>query len=98
MTGAEWKSAPDFAEFAEALGVKTTQIVTALVAGPTAGVIYSPDDTDHERVVLIGLQRDDDGIYQVTNAPKELPGFFDGLRENVERHLKDELGEPEEEK
>lgn len=89
MVTAEWKSAPDFAEFAEALGVKTTQIVTAMVTGDVAGVIYSPDDGDHERVVLIGLGRDSDGVYQVVNAPAELPGFFDTIREHVEQTVKD---------
>lgn len=67
----EWKKGPDFAEHAEALGIRTTQVMALKADGddPTV-VIYTPEldenDLDPETpLVAAWLTRDGDGILRV---------------------------------
>jgi hypothetical protein len=92
----EWRGAVDFAEVAEALKVKTTQIVIAGygIAKGAVIVFYSPDDTNHDRVVMVVLRRDNDGVLQQDSVPTEIPGFFQDIQTRVEKGLRDQLGEP----
>lgn len=84
---AEWRRAPDFAEIAETLGVKTTQIVAAQHQGRGMVVVYSPDDQDHERVVKVDLMRDNDDILQRASLDEEVPGFFEQIHNELRRKL-----------
>lgn len=95
----EWKHAVDFAEVAEALKVKTTQIVIAGhgIAKDAVIVFYSPDDADHTRVAMVVLRRDNDGVLQQDSVPQEIPGFFEDIQTRVEKGLRDQLGEPNQE-
>lgn len=75
---AEWKKAPDFAEYAEALGIRTTQVMAAQL-GETTVVLYTPeldeDDLDPETpLVAAWLVRDGDGIPRVIER-RLLEGF-----------------------
>ena len=80
MTKVKWSSGPDFAELAEALAIKTDQIVCAMVE-ETIVVFFTPDSTGRLPIFRASLERDADGILVVKGAPKKvnLPPELHGL-------------------
>lgn len=94
----EWKKASDFAEYAEALGVRTKQIIALKAGGdePTV-VIYTPeldeDDLDPETPLVVAwLGRDDEGILRLLADPRYLEGLnWADIEASIERRLA-ELG------
>ena len=70
----KWAKGPDFAEMAEALGIKTDQVMMASVDNPlTTVVLYTPDPDGQPPVWRAELARDADGILVVKGTPFELP-------------------------
>jgi hypothetical protein len=84
---AEWKTGSDFAEFAEALGITTAQIISAVKPkGDVWLVLFTPDPDPESRTVhSMALKRDDDGILRSCGEASLLPGFWDDL----EKHMRD---------
>lgn len=63
---AEWRNAPAFAEFAEALGINTVDVLAAWSDRETTFVLFTRDYAEADSFVLgAGMRRDEDGIYQV---------------------------------
>lgn len=81
---AEWKRASAFAEFAEAVGVATSEVIAAwsvLDAGEPTGVIAVLYGTDV--ICEARLYRTADGILRVAGKPEETdlrPEDFFGVR------------------
>jgi hypothetical protein len=86
---AEWHSAPDFAEIAEALGVTTKQIM--MVQNPNARdtlVIYTVT-TDPGDTLLhsVRVQRGVDGILFRATRPVPHPGMWEEIVERANLEL-----------
>jgi hypothetical protein len=86
----EWVRAPDMAEVAEALGVPTTQV---LLVGPTPQegtllVVYNPEPDGALHSVLM-RRNSRDGILRRRSKPREHVGLW----EDIEREIKEQLGE-----
>jgi len=84
----EWKGRVAFAEFAEALGVPTDQIMAAKLI---------PEDDPHEVFVLftrspeyppmvwsVTLYRTTSGVFEMAGAPVKRPGMWEELVKNIE--------------
>jgi hypothetical protein len=69
----EWRSGPDFAEYAEALEVNTSQIIMASVDRPVAIVFFTPAVNGDPPVFRAELERDAEGLLVVKGAPAEIP-------------------------
>lgn len=84
--GVRWGRAPDFAEVAEALEVRTDQILgTANRGGRGTTVLFTPGEPEGD--VYAGLvERDADGILRETGRAL-VPGYWDGLRRRIEEGL-----------
>jgi hypothetical protein len=92
----DWKRAVDFAEYAEALGIRTTQIMALKAGGGDPSiVIYTPEtdegDLDPETPLLASrLQRDHDGILVAMGAPTIMEGFnWNALEASIEARLRE---------
>lgn len=97
----EWHNAPEFAEFAEALGVPTVAILA--VHQPQAEkslVLYTPDQAE-ETLASATVERGPDGILVVTSEPVLHPGLWQEIQANadkaIEADLRERLGPPSEE-
>jgi hypothetical protein len=85
---AEWKSRDQFAELAEAVGLPTDHIISAVnppgTPGGTFVVLYSRDivtkDTPVYSVVLV---RDEQGILRRAAQERVIPDFWAGLRRTL---------------
>lgn len=95
----EWRSGHEFAEFAEALGITTSQI---MAAGSPAGtdritVLYTAEADEHgidpdEPIIGAMLARDEDRILRVVGGPYITPALdWAGLQARIEA----ELGKPD---
>lgn len=75
----EWRKSSDFAEYAEALKINTSQIMAASVADQSHIVIlYTPDLEGRPPVWQAALGRDADGILVVKGEPTINPLFRTG--------------------
>ena len=82
---AEWKKAPDFAEYAEALGIPTTSILAlGGVENDDVLVLYSPDEDKPELIFGVSLRRGQDGILAPTGLPLEQPGLWERIVKELE--------------
>ena len=61
-----WAHGPDFAEVAEALGVRTDQVMAMLPRDGIVTVMFTPKD--HGRIWAASLERDRGGILQAVNV------------------------------
>lgn len=91
----QWKKAPDFAEYAEALGIRTTQIMAAQFGADRAVVVYTPeteeDDLDPGTPLYIArLERNADRILVLVGEPALSEFNWDDLEAEIERRLNDE--------
>jgi hypothetical protein len=92
----EWKSGPDFAEMAEALRIRTTQIMAAYFNGEgRLTVIYTPeleeDDLDPGTPLYVArLERDADRILMLVGEPILTEFDWADLEAEIERRLNDE--------
>ena len=91
----EWKNAPDFHEFAEALAIETSQIL-AVNFGDDPGtdylVLYTPENDP--TIWTAYVSRDSDGVLQLTSVRKPRPG----LREKLDLAVNTAMAELEEER
>ena len=88
MPETEWHNAVDFAEVAEALHVKTTQVFGVLNPhGDAATVLYSPHEDEDERLYSVTLRRDADDVFVVAHEPVEQVGLWDRIKAEAEREL-----------
>jgi hypothetical protein len=87
---AEWHPAADFAEYAEALGIETKQIMAARPGKPVA-VIYSPDledDLDPETPIYCAyFTRDQDRILRVVGEPYMLSFTWADMQREIEERM-----------
>ena len=99
---AEWKSGPDLAEYAEALGVETRMIMAVHPADPTI-VIYTPelDETNLDEpgpIMFATLARDADGILMVVGEPNVSSIDWQAMKANIEseieRRMRERFGDP----
>jgi hypothetical protein len=91
---AEWAPRDVFAECAEALGITTTEVFSAMPTDDGAVVIYTPGVTT-ENVETVTtyqavLRRDAENILRVFGEPKAIPDFFDKIMRGLEVSLKDD--------
>lgn len=96
-----WAIAPQFAEVAEALNVRTDQIMamgTNLPGVPpergTFHVLYTPVSGEPVRVYAATLKRDADHVLVLFGQPIELPGYWEALTRRLEEELPRRFGEP----
>jgi hypothetical protein len=82
----EWHGRADFAEFADALGVRTDQIAAAQAneAMPLV-VLYAPDDDEPTLLWSATLKRGVDRVLFVATPPEPRPGLWESIIEQVER-------------
>lgn len=88
----EWHRAPDFAEFAEALGVPTDCIMAAMPGPKKATVLYTAEPDEHgfdpdEPILCAYLARDGDGILRTLDVPIMLGLTWRDIEANVERAM-----------
>lgn len=95
MTEVQWRRNPDFAEVAEALKLRTDQILAAMVLEETIPVLYIPSDDNPEEVWLATLKRDEQGILAVSGEPTQVFGAMEEIRQGVEKRLQEKLGDPQ---
>lgn len=95
----EWRPGVDFAEFAEALGINTDQIMAATkLDGEHATVLFTAEPDEHgfdpdEPIYAASLARDADGILVVTS--RQLTSMTWGpLRQAIEERM-DEVARKE---
>lgn len=89
---ARWASGPDFQEAAEALGIRTNQIIGGTFQGHRGLVLYSPfmeedPDLEDERQTTVykaQLRRDSDDILVLDGEPVEIPGMWEDLKKRME--------------
>lgn len=82
---AAWGRGPDFAEAAEALELRTDQVMAMLQEDGKVLVVYTPvEGTVLWRVLL---ERDADGILRKASDAVEVPGLWEEIQAHVERHL-----------
>jgi len=91
-TKTEWHRAPDFAEFAEALGVPTDCIMAALPGPKKATVLYTAEPDEHgfdpdEPILCAYLARDADGILRTTDVPIRLALTWADIEADIERAM-----------
>jgi len=86
VTRVEWRKAPDFAQFAEALGVATTQIMAARVNPDVVFVLFTEREGD-ETVSVVTLVCGTDGIWFAGSKPKRMPGLWEEIQRQVEEGL-----------
>lgn len=84
---AEWRKAPAFHEFAEALECRTDQIFSA--ADPLGNrkfvVLATLSDDDPELLFSAILKRDDEQILRVIDGPTPQPGMWQRIRDHAEK-------------
>lgn len=97
----EWKKGTDFAEYAEALGIRTTQVFALKAGGeePTV-VVYTPeldeDDLDpHTPLVVAVLARDEERILRLVGEPRLMELDWNDIEAAIEARLREEFGEPQ---
>ena len=84
---AEWKKAHAFAEIAETLGVRTDQILAAIVnPGMPAFAAYTTD-ADETLLFTQLLARDADGILVRLGEPTARPGAWEEIARQIEEGL-----------
>lgn len=82
----EWHPKSHFAECAEALGITTREIFSAIPLERGATVLYTPGITEDNFDVtayLAVLTRDDDGILRLSGEPVEVPEFLTKLAAGI---------------
>jgi hypothetical protein len=84
----EWKGAPEFQEFAEALGVNTTQVMAATNVAGIHFVMYTPSEDGEGDIWQAFMQRGDDGVLQITKRGPT-GNTTDDLKTDIERRLKE---------
>jgi hypothetical protein len=93
----EWKSRTDFAEYAEALAITTTQILSVMT-GPDGTTIYvmftQTTDPDEPDLWAAGFERDADGILRQTKATTVQRGALARMHEEMARRMYERFGEP----
>lgn len=94
---AEWHNRTDFAPFAEALGIDTDAVLSAVKTKGMWLILYTEEPTaDPEAWIMLAvLDADADGILIATRRSrfKTVAEFNDELREHMEHAMKGELGE-----
>lgn len=94
----EIRSAPDFAEFAEALKIRTVQILAVRGVGSSFTVIFTPeedeDDLDPETIVWAAIfARGEDGILVRQGELVMLDWDWNAIQEEVRTKLNEKFGE-----
>lgn len=85
-TKAEWHNAVDFAEVAEALHIKTTQIMAVMNPhGDAATVLFTPHED--ERIYSATLRRDADDVFVIAHPPVERVGMWDRIKAQMDQEL-----------
>lgn len=94
---AEWHNRADFAPFAEALGIDTDAVLSAVKTKGVWLILYTevPTADPEAWIMLAVLDYDADGILIATRRSrfKTVAEFNEGLREHMEQAMKGELGE-----
>lgn len=84
MTRAEWHGRADFAEYAEAVGVATEEIMAVMApAGGPALVLYSVGTDEDAAVRRAVLRRDEDAVLRLVGV--EQVGTLAGFTANIEK-------------
>lgn len=92
---AEWKAGPDFAEYAEALRINTSQILAVVVNEGTTYVMFTEtDDPDAVDLLAAGFERDADGILRQTKRTRREVNAMARIHEEIGKRLEQELGPP----
>jgi hypothetical protein len=94
---AEFRSAPDFAEVAEALGVNTVDI---MAWSPQVGALFTPEPDQDDPVIYVSLMdRDADGILRAGPwmAYGTVSKFQAEADEQIRKTLREKLGPPDNE-
>jgi hypothetical protein len=81
-----WGKNTDFAEVAEALGIRTDQVVAVSLGNDSLMTLYTPFDDKPDETWSARLGRTVDGILVVTDT-KIVPGFIEDLRKKMEKQL-----------
>jgi hypothetical protein len=92
---AEWKKAADFAEYAEALDIRTEQIL-AVLPGDVHIVAFTqtvdPEDPD---LWTAGFQRDSDEILRQVLPTTRREGMLSEMHKSIEQRMREHFGEAE---
>lgn len=87
----EWRKAPEFAEVAEALGIKTADIMAVRAgSGQNPVAIYTHDYETfgiEAEMLTVQLERDAEGILRQFGEPVVLPDGLRKLTDGVEAQL-----------
>lgn len=80
---AEWKGRSEFAEFAEAIGVNTSQVMAVMSTGE---VMWTEDRGAGDSVYLATWGRDDDGVVKVWRQTRisSVEEWMDGFHRLLE--------------
>jgi hypothetical protein len=96
----EWKRGNDFAEYAEALGIRVDQVFALKAGGdePTV-IVYTPEsdpnDLDpHTPLVVAMLGRDGESILRIVGEPRLMDIDWNDIETAIETKLREEFGEP----
>jgi hypothetical protein len=80
----QWRGRSDFAEIAEALGVRSDQVMAAEVGGELTLVLYTQDE-EPTLVWAAVLRRGVDDVLFITAPPQPRPGLWESIVEQMER-------------
>lgn len=83
-----WAKGHEFAEVAEALHVRTDQIMAML---PGSIVLYTPGDD--EEIWSATLKRTEDGTLRPVRREPQ-PGMWDKIKQQVETGMHERFGKP----
>lgn len=86
----EWHGASDFHEFAEALGIKTTQIMAVRPFTESIVVLYTLTD-DSELLHSVHLRRGVDGVLFRASQPTPHPGMWESIVADANRGIDADL-------
>jgi hypothetical protein len=84
MPHAKWATAPAFAEVAEALQIRTDQIVGTKEDDRGIVVLFTRDEGDEPPVFAVGCQRDLDGIMRARSARVAVPHFWSDFKRRLD--------------
>jgi hypothetical protein len=91
----EWRKRTDFAEIAEALGVRTDQVMAA--KNPNSAevfVVFTKGDEYPPLVYTTFLRRRAGGVLYVAVEPIEQPGMWEQIVKDVDERLGKKFGDP----